>query len=298
MAVKSVSGITETYGAGDFAVSQIKANLDEPKWDQNTYQGRAKHFFTVTNPLNVLLSGKQLDEAKTLVQLYKQGRLPATVTEDELWRAKYRSQVSHIQWINQSFNAIVNYTNRSGEDPIPVSQLVKSYFLATSGALITALGLNSLVKKAPPLIGRYVPFAAVATANCINIPMMRMREVENGITVMDENGNKLGVSKAAARSAIAQVVFSRVAMAIPAMGIPPIIMGILEKKPFLQQYKFMRAPVQVGLVGLCGVFATPLCCALFPQKSSISVSKLEPELQEQIKNMDSSITKVYFNKGL
>ncbi|XP_006820945.1 sideroflexin-1-like, partial [Saccoglossus kowalevskii] len=120
--------------------------------------------------------------------------------------------------------------------------------------------------KAPPLIGRYVPFAAVAAANCINIPMMRMRELENGITVMDENGNKLGVSKAAARSAIAQVVFSRVAMASPGMGIPPIIMGKLEKKPFLQQYKFMRAPVQVGLVGLCLIFATPMCCALFPQK--------------------------------
>ncbi|XP_070790054.1 sideroflexin-1 isoform X2 [Pituophis catenifer annectens] len=301
----------------------LNINIKEPRWDQSTFVGRATHFFTVTDPRNILLPNEQLEKAKIIVHNYRQGIVAPGLTEDELWRAKYvydsafhpdtgekmvligrmSAQVTtpavvFWQWINQSFNAIVNYTNRSGDAPINVSQLGTAYVSATTGAVATALGLNALTKHVSPLIGRFVPFAAVAAANCINIPLMRQRELKYGIPITDENGNRLGESSKAAQQAIVQVVISRILMAAPGMAIPPFIMNTLEKKAFLKRFPWMSAPIQVGLVGFCLVFATPLCCALFPQKSSMSVTRLEPELQAKIKEMSPELDRVYFNKGL
>ncbi|XP_029644803.1 sideroflexin-1 [Octopus sinensis] len=320
-------------------VGSSRIDLDEPRYDQNTFKGRAKHFFITTNPLNLFTSSSQLASAKSIVEGYRNGQIFPGKTDDDIWRAKhlydsafhpdtkekmfilgrmsaqvpmnmtitgcmmtfYKTPMAVIfwQWFNQSFNAIVNYTNRSGDTPIPVSQLGLSYVLATGGAMATALGFNKVVKSMSPLIGRFVPFTAVAAANCINIPCMRSREIMKGIPIFDERGQRLGESTAAAKSAITQVVFSRILMACPGMIIPPFIMNVLEARPFLKKYPYMNAPIQVGLVGMLLVFATPLCCALFPQKSSMSVTSLEQEAQDKIKKLtDKPIERVYFNKGL
>ncbi|KAI2657665.1 sideroflexin-1-like protein [Labeo rohita] len=316
----------------------LNINIKEPRWDQGTFMGRAQHFFMVTDPRNVLLSSEVLEDARVTVENYRLGVVKPGLTEDQLWRAKYiydsafhpdtgekmlligrmsaqvpmnmtitgcmltfyrtTPAVVFWQWVNQSFNAIVNYTNRSGDAPITMNQLGAAYVSATTGAVVTALGLKSLTKHLPAIMGRFVPFAAVAAANCINIPFMRQRELKHGIPVTDAEGNRLGESSQAAQQAIVQVVVSRIGMAVPAMAIPPVIMNALEKKAFLKRFPVLNAPIQVGLVGLCLVFATPLCCALFPQKSSMKVSGLEPELQERIRQNNPHITTVYFNKGL
>lgn len=59
----------------------------------------------------------------------------------------------------------------------------------------------------------------------------------------------------------------------------PIVMNALEKRGFLSRYPWSAAPIQLALLGVCLTFATPMCCALFSQRASISVSSLDAELQ-------------------
>jgi hypothetical protein len=123
------------------------------------------------------------------------------------------------QWFNQSFNAVVNYTNRSRDTPISALTMGTSYCAATGGALATALRLKSLIKSLPPLVGRLVPFVACTAANCINIPMMRRLEIEKGTMLETKDGEKVGLSKVAAREGIAMVTMSRIDMAMPGIAI-------------------------------------------------------------------------------
>lgn len=84
--------------------------------------------------------------------------------------------------------------------------------------MITALTLNRLAQRGPPLAGRLVPLAAVAAANCVNIPLMRITELQNGIELQAEDGTKVGQSKRAAKQAITTVTLSRILMASPSMS--------------------------------------------------------------------------------
>jgi len=312
-------------------------NLDQPRWDQNTYWGRAQHFFTTTNPLNLFATPSQLQTAKETIDNYKSGAT-TDVSEDAVWKAKqlydsayhpdtgelmflpgrmsaqvpcnmlvtgcmmtfYKSTPAVVfwQWFNQSFNAVVNYTNRSGDSPIPMSTLGTSYVAATGGALGTALGLNAMVKSLPPLVGRFVPFAAVAAANCINIPLMRRSELQQGIMLMTSEGEKVGQSKIAAREGIAMVTMSRIMMASPGMVLIPLVMNRLEQRGTLRRVPWAAAPVQIGLLGLILTFATPMCCAIFKQMATIKPTAVEPELQEKLKAMPNPPEMLYYNKGL
>uniref|UniRef100_A0A4W6DSH6 Sideroflexin 2 n=1 Tax=Lates calcarifer TaxID=8187 RepID=A0A4W6DSH6_LATCA len=297
-------------------------DIDAPRWDQSTFMGRLKHFFNITDCRTALLPDSRLDEAKALVESCRAGSVPPGTTVEQLHYAKklydsafhpdtgdrmnligrmsfqvpggmaitgfmlqfYRTVPAVVfwQWVNQSFNALVNYTNRNAASPITPKQIGVAYVTATSTALATAVGLNLYTKKAPPLVARWVPFVAVAAANFLLCSSL--------------NSLKKNIP---AVKGITQVVVSRITMAAPGMIVLPIIMQRLEKYKFMQRITFLHGPIQVMMVGVFLIFMVPAACSLFPQRCSMAVSKLEPELRDSIRSQyGDSIQRVYFNKGL
>ncbi|XP_010899211.1 sideroflexin-5b isoform X1 [Esox lucius] len=314
--------------------------LGRPRYDQSSFLGRLRHFVDIIDPTTLFVSERRLTECVKLLDDYKHGTLSPDVSDLQLWEAQKikqaiihpdtgekifmpfrmsgyvpfgtpivvglllpnQSVISTIfwQWLNQSHNACVNYSNRNATKPTPTSRFLQGYVGAVTSAVSLAVGLHLLIQKANHMspatrmiIQRLIPFPAVASANICNVGLMRRNELSEGIDVLDENGNVVGSSKIAAKHAIMETAFTRVVLPMPIFVLPPIIMSYLEKVPLLQTNRRLLLPIH-SLVCLATFgLSLPLAISLFPQMSQIEVSQLEPEIAMAT---DSKV--VIYNKGL
>jgi len=334
-------------------------DISQSKYDLETYGGRVQHFLNSTNPLNLLLSSEQLDQARKVVTAHKRGRLFDEFSQEELkklkpedlwrlknwydsayhpetgdlqpWWGRMSSQVpmnmtitgamialSHTPFLNifwqlanQSYNAAVNYTNRSGGNT-DVKNLAAAWGIASTGAIMAsaaaqkAINNSSKMQKMNPTVLRAVaPFAGIALANLINIPVMRNQEILEGISVSDEDGNKLGQSRELTGPALAKVVAGRLVIAACCVLLPSQLMKFAGRiGPVAQALKHPKygQPADVFLtinaVGVCLAGSVPLALAIFPQRVKLPVAELPVGLREQIRQNHPALEFAYYNKGL
>ena len=224
------------------------------------------------------------------------------------WRGTLTWQIA-----NQSLNVAINSANANKSTLLSWDTLAKSYLLAVSASCSVALGLNALVPRLKNLspgtrtvLGRLVPFAAVASAGALNVFLMRGEEIRRGIDVYSVIGRRerddddseaprsLGKSKRAATLAVSETALSRVVNATPIMVIPPLILVRLQKSEWLKHRPRMVLPINLGLILITSLFALPLALAVFPQRQAVKASVLERELQEKV-GMDGIVE---FNRGI
>ncbi|XP_041612612.1 sideroflexin-5 isoform X2 [Vulpes lagopus] len=306
---KKFAGRKKLYKGGFIVINCMNGPLlTEPsifiKNAVTSFYGRLRHFLDIIDPRTLFVTERRLREAVQLLEDYKHGTLHPGVTNEQVVGLLLPNQTlaSTVfwQWLNQSHNACVNYANRNATKPSPASKFIQGYLGAVISAVSIAVGLNVLVQKANKftpatrlLVQRFVPFPAVASANICNVVLMRYGELEEGIDVLDGDGNLVGSSKIAARHALLETALTRVVLPMPILVLPPIVMSMLEKTALLQARPRLLLPVQ-SLVCLAAFgLALPLAISLFPQMSEIETSQLEPE----IARATSSRTVVY-NKGL
>ena len=74
---------------------------------------------------------------------------------------------------------------------------------------------------------------------------------------------------------------------------------ILSTRSVFHRYPRISAPLQTAVVGVFLTFMTPLCCALFPQNSSIKVGSIEQGTKIELYRQGYNDTDyLYYNKGL
>ena len=274
---------------------------------EEQYKERWIHFWNVVNPLNLLTTKSQLDEAKQRILLGKaapndlyliESMTHPDTQETILWPFRMaavvptnipiilglitsRSTLGIIfwQWFNQSMNTAVNYANANKSNHMDYQKVALGYWSAVLSSCGVALGLNHLgTKFSSPVLKGLSPVLATSLAGVLNVLFMRKNELEQGIIVYDKDNVPLGKSKEAANRALMHVCTTRVTTAVGALTIPQLIMSrVPQSLPF-------RVPLQVAVIGLTLQLFLPTSLALFPQRSSFNSKEFGQT--------------VYYNKGL
>jgi len=210
------------------------------------------------------------------------------------------------QWINQSYNIALNHANRNASNTMTTNQILESYATAVAVSCTVALGMRRAVDTLfgtasltlKNTIKMFIPFTAVSVAGVANVYIMRRNEMKEGIQVKDKDGHILGQSPTAGKRAVKQVAISRVATALPALVLPPIVMAGLDRLSFIRNNPKVKIPINLAL--LSGVFLTslPAAIALFPQQAEVNVNQLESKFHNLKDKNGNPIEKVYYNKGL
>lgn len=233
--------------------------------------------------------------------------------EQRHWLISYLQTTGTLLWqiANQSLNVAINHANANKSEPLSTSQIATSYFLAVGAASSVALGLNAVVprlKNVKPstrvLLGRLVPFAAVASAGVLNVFLMRGEEIRRGIDVFPvlseeekEKGKKeesLGKSKKAATIAVGETAASRILNSSPIMVFPALALLRLQKTQWLRRSPRLVLPVNLSLILGTSLAVLPFALGVFPQREMVHESKLEPEFQGK----GGKDGMVIFNRGI
>mmetsp|Transcript_22715 Transcript_22715/g.57874 ORF Transcript_22715/g.57874 Transcript_22715/m.57874 type:complete len:337 (-) Transcript_22715:393-1403(-) len=211
------------------------------------------------------------------------------------------------QWMNQSFNAAVNYSNRnqSGEE-LTERDLAINYGAATGVSMGVSYFFQYLLRQAKevpasamPFLRAGVPFAAVAAAGCSNIYLMRRSELDQGVDIFDEEGNCVGKSRNAAEKGIKQVMLQRgIILPGPIIFIPTLMMAGLQKVKFIQKSKPLKMLTEVSLITGIMALALPMVIAIYPQQSSINRMELEERFRFLRNSNGTRVETFTFNKGL
>ena len=202
--------------------------------------------------------------------------------------------VAFFNFVNQTYNASINYANGSGSDD-SVKFVAIAYSLALISSIGTGMFLNKKFNKVnsanifTEAIIRIVPSMV---AGSLNIFFMRSDYMTKGINIKDNKGNNIGLSKICGTKALFEGILTRLFLPLP------LLINHFAVKALNHYSKNRRINTMLEMI-FCGIalgIGLPFSIALFKQYKQVNINILEKDLQEKAKTFGSEF--VLYNKGL
>ena len=182
-----------------------------------------------------------------------------------------------FQWLNQSYNAGLNFGNKNSTCTYTNTDLAQGYLAAVSSSITVGVILRKLTAgltqgatgKKLLLLNTLVGCTAGGCASFCNTACMRRAEVNKGIKVyQDENlENYAGISKVAAQSAVQETAISRACMSIMSTGLPAAFIIMLGGIGIAPKNRSLKNVLDITCIALALGIGLPGSVSIFPPVS-------------------------------
>ena len=193
------------------------------------------------------------------------------------------------QWINQTYNAQCNYGNRNASSEYTAKTVFRSYMAACAASISVALLSRMFVSRWTRgmtgallvIFNAITAYIATSSAGFLNAFMMRVTELQKGISVYDPANPKdsVIVSKSAARRAVLQTATSRFILALP-MLVPAFALYGIERMGWMPASFIGSTLVQMILFTIELYVALPLGISAYPPIGRIKVDEFKNDTKE------------------
>ena len=214
--------------------------------------------------------------------------------------------VVFFQWVNQTYNACWNYSNRNATSSFTAKELAMAYTGAASASIGVALGGRWMGQKFGSKSGSIskmrfvnglVSLFALATAGFLNLYLIRVNEMRKGVKAVHK-GKEYGLSKEAAKRAVITSGLTRSALPVPLLMIVPACWKMIEMLKIAPKGRTGIIACDMAFLALSLTLSLPLAISLFSQDMIIPAEKLEPQFRGHVDADGKPITQFIFNKGL
>ncbi len=214
--------------------------------------------------------------------------------------------VIFFQWVNQTYNACWNYSNRNATCSFGNKELAISYGAAVSSSIGVALVGRQLTKKFGSTSGSIsrqrfingaVAVCALSCAGFLNLYLIRYNEMLKGVQVTHQ-GKSYGLSKEAAKIAVVKSASTRAVLPIPMVIIIPGLWKMIEMLRIAPKSRGGVMFADMLIVAFQLTVSLPLAISLFTQELTIPKEKLEPEFRNLKDEKGNPINEFCVNKGM